>query len=549
MSNPDREPPGTLLLFAPSHSGGHQEIVLRPEPTNSPNDPLTWPMWRKTWHASVLVVITGLAAGLSTLSGAASFAMNQELGITPDKFNIAVAVLFVGIGGGTYLMSPLPRLVGRRLSYVLSLVAGIIGCVLLAKVENTGVLIVSHLFLGVAESCAEAMVQHSLADIFYEHQRGHAMGLYVLALSGGTFMGPMAAGLIASARGWRAIGWIGASCCGLMLVVMLLTLEETAFDRAEHARQELCLRNGDLGKPGHCQHLEYPTDEERPADTVAITQMVSKSYLQRIKLVTPVSPSKRELLRGFCYRLRHSPRCFVFPAVLFSGLQWGAQIAFLTFYLSVEDVQYFAPPWNYSDKAVAIMGVPSLIGLLVGIIYASVFADYFVVWMARKNNGILEAEHRLWLILPASVIGSLGLLLFGIGSQRGWAWIVPYFGLGCIGFTWGCAGDISLSYMQQVYSEAILECMVGVAVINNIFGCSLTFAAGTSILVLAQAGHANMRKGPWLDKQTPTQVFSVLAVINFLVTLTAVPMIFWGKRLRAHTAKSYFQFVEKMNSA
>ncbi|KAJ6786200.1 hypothetical protein PWT90_04706 [Aphanocladium album] len=532
MSNLEHEPPGTILLFAPSQSGERQEIVLRPEPTNSPNDPLNWPMWRKAWHACVLIVITGLAAGLSTLSGAASFAMNKDLGITPDKFNIAVAILFVGIGGGTYLMSPLPRLVGRRLSYVLSLVAGIIGCVLFAKVQNTGILIVSHLFLGVAESCAEAMVQHSLADILFEHQRGHAMGLYVLALSGGTFLGPMAAGLIASVRGWRAIGWIGASCCGFMLVVMLLTLEETTFDRAEHLRRDIHLSNSDLDKHLDCQQLEYSADEERPTTTNVTGEAGRKSYFQRMKIVTPVSSSKRELLHGFVYRLRHSPRCFVFPAVLFSGLQWGAQIAFLTFYLSVEDVQYYAPPWNYSDKAVALMAVPSLIGLLFGIIYASVLADYFVVWMARKNNGILEAEHRLWLILPASVIGSLGLLLFGIGSQRGWAWIIPYFGLGCIGFTWGCAGDISLSYMQQVYSEAILECMVGVAVINNIFGCSLTFAAG-----------------PWLAKQTPTQVFSVLAVINFLITLTALPMIIWGKRLRARTAKSYFEFVEKMNSA
>ncbi|EGX88544.1 Major facilitator superfamily transporter [Cordyceps militaris CM01] len=532
MPNYQNEPPGTLLLFTPSEDGRRQEIILHPEPTNSPNDPLTWPIWRKAWHASVLVVITGLAAGLSTLSGAASFAMNNELHITPAQFNVAVAVLFVGIGGGTYLMSPLPRLLGRRISYVLSLVAGIAGCVMFVRVQRLGLLIVSHLFLGVAESCAEAMVQHSLSDIFFEHQRGSAMGLYVLALSGGTFMGPLAAGLIASSRGWRAIGWAGAACCGVMLVVMVLTLEETTFDRAAHVLRGSDPESGELEKrTSSQQQLEHAATTCEP--TIAGSALdQKKSYLQRIRIITPTSSNKTKLMRGFIYRLRHSPRCFVFPAVLFSGVQWGAQITFLTFYLSVSDVQYYAPPWNYSDKAVALMAVPCLIGLLVGILYASLVADYFVVWMARRNSGILEAEHRLWLVLPASVTGSLGLLLFGIGSQRGWGWPVPYFGLGCFGFTWGCAGDISLSYMQQVYPEAILECMVGVAVINNIFGCSFTFAAG-----------------PWLEKQTPTQVFSVLAVINFVVTLLAVPMIIWGKRMRAGTAASYLQFVDKMNSA
>ena len=456
-----QELPGTFLLFKQTQNGQH-DIVLRPEPTNSPDDPLSWSKWRKTWHTLLLTVITGLAAGLSTLSGAASFALNEELGITPNQFNTAVAVLFVGIGGGTYLMSPLPRLVGRRLAYILSLVAGIIGCVILATVENMGQLVVAHLFLGVAESCAEAMVQHSLSDIYFEHQRGTIMGLYVLALSGGTFMGPLAAGLIAANSSWRRIGWIGAICSGAVLIVMLFTLEETTFDREAYL-QGRSTENGEVEKPSE-HRLE--TQEVHPP----------KSYLQRIAVVTPIQGN---ITQGFFYRLWHSPRCFVFPAVLFSGLQWGAQITFLTFYLSVEDVQYYAPPWNYSDTAVALMNVPCLIGLLIGIIYGSVLADPFVVWMARRNGNVLEAEHRLWLILPSSVVGSLGLLLFGIGTDRAWSWGVTYFGLGCIGFTWGCAGDISLSYMQQAYPDAILECMVGVAVINNIFGCSLTFAAGT----------------------------------------------------------------------
>ena len=41
----------------------------------------------------------------------------------------------------------------------------------------------------------------------------------------------------------------------------------------------------------------------------------------------------------------------------------------------------------------------------------------------------------------------------------------------------------------------------------------------------------------------------MLAVINFVVTLTVLPMLYWGKRLRAATAESYFRFVDKMSAA
>lgn len=490
MTSLGHEPPGTVLLFPRSHNGAYQDIVLRPKPTDSPNDPLTWSKWRKAWHTFVLILVTGLGAGLSTCSGAASYATTNQLGISPNAFNVAVAILFVGIGGGTYLMSPIPRLLGRRLPYIISLVSGIAGSIMFAKVQRTGLLIASQLFMGVAESCSEAMVQHSLSDIFFEHQRGSIMGLYVLAISGGTFLSPLISGFIAAnpSLGWRWTGWLGLICTTAALVLVIFTLEETTFDRDHY----LAL----VGEISGVQLESDPLDEKQVEINLNnVEQQMQlpqreqvctprQSYRQRFSIIkTAATSSKYGLFRDYLFMLRHTPRCFIFPAVLFSGLQWGAQMSFLTFYLTVEDINYYGPPWNYGDAGVAVMNVPCLIGLSIGIIYGGVFGDYFVAWKAKRNGGVVEAEYRLWLIIPASFIGSAGLLLFGIGTDRGWHWPLIYFGLGCIGFTWGCSGDISLAYMQQAYPEAILECMVGVAVINNIFGCAFTFGAGSFLRI------------------------------------------------------------------
>lgn len=38
-------------------------------------------------------------------------------------------------------------------------------------------------------------------------------------------------------------------------------------------------------------------------------------------------------------------------------------------------------------------------------------------------------------------------------------------------------------------------------------------------------------------------MFSILAALNFVITMGAAPMIYWGKRLRCMTAVRYRDFV------
>lgn len=81
------------------------------------------------------------------------------------------------------------------------------------------------------------------------------------------------------------------------------------------------------------------------------------------------------------------------------------------------------------------MNVPCLIGAVIGCFYGGVMSDAFVMWAAKRNGGIKEAESRLYFMFLAGFLGPIGMLLFGIGTANGWSWPVPYVGLGFIGFT------------------------------------------------------------------------------------------------------------------
>lgn len=127
---------------------------------------------RKLWHAAILLVITALTGATTNDAGSAQFQENTELGISYNSFNVGAGVLFIGIGYWTLLISPAVWLYGRRISYLVCLMLGVLGGIWFAVGRTTNDAIFNQLFVGASESCSEANVQLSLMDIFFQHQRG-----------------------------------------------------------------------------------------------------------------------------------------------------------------------------------------------------------------------------------------------------------------------------------------------------------------------------------------------------------------------------------------
>jgi hypothetical protein len=102
-----------------SHLQKHGDIVLSPQPTPSPNDPLNWSLPRKYWHMLLLCLITGLTAATSNDAGSAQDGINEEYGTSYAAINTGAGVLFAGIGYWTLLISPAAFLYGRRIPYLI----------------------------------------------------------------------------------------------------------------------------------------------------------------------------------------------------------------------------------------------------------------------------------------------------------------------------------------------------------------------------------------------------------------------------------------------
>ncbi|GMG23342.1 unnamed protein product [Ambrosiozyma monospora] len=506
-------------------------IILHPQPTDSPNDPLNWKTSTKTYQLILLLFITGFTAATANDAGSVQESMNEIYDISYDSMNVGAGVLFATIGLTTLILGPTSSLYGRKISYVICISMGLIGAGWFAAAKRTSDTIWSQLFVGASEACAEATVQLSIADMFFSHQLSHILTLYIIATSVGTYLGPLIAGFVVQYAGFRWVGWIALIISCVLLAVIIVTQFETYFDRLNYG--EVTLDRGD-------SEIDSDTVEDEKEDAIneestslskkaaEVSKESEKTYAQKIAIITPSNNLKNFGIGQYFERLFAMLRVFWFPPVLYSGFLWGLQDTFLTFYLTTEDNDYYDEPYSYSNQGVAMMNIPCVIGALLGCIYAGSLSDKFVIWLAKRRGGVQEAEDYLWFLFSLCVICPVGLIIFAIGTDRAWSWKVTYtLGLGFLGFSFGCAGDIAMAYLMAAYPEMVLEGMIGVACINNGISCVFTFACS-----------------PWLEKMGNTNTYIILAAVQFAAIMLNIPLIWYGKRIRKWTKKNYVSYIE-----
>lgn len=541
-------------------------VILLPQPLDSPNDPLNWSILRKSWHFILLSFITALTAATSNSASAAQDSLNEAYGISYDAMNTGAGVLFIFIGWSCIFMAPASSLYGRRITYIFCILCGTLGSVWFALSKRTADTIWSQAFVGISEACAEAQVQQSLSDIFFQHQLGSVLTVYILATSVGSFLGPLIAHIISLHQSFRWVGWWGAIISAVTLVVILLACEETVFDRSKYSavyESEAAMgrvrEEEVIEKTMEEEEKEKEREKEEEADNEFDENMMTSEahsnfrlshvdqksenvvdeidveanneklvpYMKRIAVITPASYLEGLGLKQYVQRFVIYFKVFTFPAVWLSGVLWGLQDAYMTFFLTTQDTYFSSPPWNKSQTGVATMNVATLIGAVVGCLMSGILSDYHVLWLAKRNNGVYEPEYRLWLLFITLIISPVGLIMFGVGSERQWPWQVIYVGLGFIGFGWGSIGDTAMSYLMDAYPEIVIQGMVCVSIINNTLACIFTFVCSL-----------------WLDSSGTANTYIALAVIDFVSIACIVPTFYYGKTWRRMTKRLYIELVE-----
>jgi len=189
--------PGTVILNEKSaHSeeltaglrhatGKHSHIVLAPQPSEDPNDPLNWSFGKK--FAIILIIAFGACLYASTFgpllnAGAVVIAIQFGVSITDITVIGGYNLLIVGASGP--VVCACARKYGKRPVFFFSAFLGLIGTIVGATASGYKTLLAARIIQGLSTSAYESLSITVIGDLMYVHERGIYMAFMQSILGG-----------------------------------------------------------------------------------------------------------------------------------------------------------------------------------------------------------------------------------------------------------------------------------------------------------------------------------------------------------------------------
>ncbi|KAJ9149442.1 MFS general substrate transporter [Pleurostoma richardsiae] len=534
--------PGTVLLEEQSsldpnrfqhlkkstHRG--ETIILVPQPSDDPNDPLNWPLWRRDaimllYAYCTILVVGGIGPVLSSLALELSLLFNVSL----TKISLLTGYSLCATGASGLIVSAVSHKYGRRLPLVCSMSLALAGTVWGGCANSYNSLLGARILQGLSVATFESVIFSVVGDLYYVHERGVRVAGVTAVMAGLSNLPPILAGKIATTLSWRWVFWLLAIFVGIGLGLVILVGWETAFNRGAIFNLDLTSQdNLDSvdAKMVACDAEEFQHVEDSKSQAENTPSGVSEEETVR---ATVSDPAKRKTLiqRMALFSGNYSKEPFwkllVGPAfVLYNpAVIWAVLLmSFPTLWLVAINLlvaQIFAgPPYFLSTAELGYLSAGPGIGGVLGSLASGMLSDPIIKWASRKNKGVYEPEFRLILILPAIVMSVIGYVLFGNLIEAG----KSPAGMATL---WGVAGTslqfimmVVGSYTVDAYRDISVEIFIATMVVKNFVFYGFSYFLNS-----------------WMAAWTPAKMFYTVAGIQVGLCLTTIPIWIFGKKIRA----------------
>lgn len=154
------------------------------------------------------------------------------------------------------------------------------------------------------------------------------------------------------------------------------------------------------------------------------------------------------------------------------------------------------------------------------------FSDWLTIRLARRNNGVMEAEQRLWPFLVCLITVPGSLILWGVGAAHEIHWFGLLVAMCVLASANTCGVTLSVNYLVDSYSEVSGDAMSSIILVRN----TMSFAFNYGIT-------------PWIENLGYQNCFISAAFIGVACSAVFLFMIKYGKTFRTRSRAKYWDIV------
>lgn len=509
-------------LFDEDHSGLMRnkkgDIILSPQPSEDPNDPLNWSKYKKILALSILLFGSCVCAStIGPLLSASLEVLSVDLHRPLSDIVLTTGYLLLVAGSSGPLVSSIARKFGKRPAFLFCSFMGFLGSIIGAASSTYNGLLAARIVQGFATCAYESLVISVVGDIFFVHERGMYSSFVIFTLNCISNMSPIICGPITTALGWRWLFILLVITIGVQLVLLMMFVPETTYKRDPRYNTDET-PNTNLDEIAKIRHdrievlEEQPMDQDKEAKHVTSTLPVpkKKSWVQELKIYNGIM-SDESILAMLAGPFISCTNIAVLWMVVVTGGVTSFYVA--TSYVAVQI--FSPPPYLLNASQVGYTFIGPFIGGVLGTLFVGTISDRTVLYLTKRNKGIYEPEFRLVPIIIALTAG-VGFVGFGYVTAAGQSVYLASFlwGLSIFGVTFVVvpASTYVIDGFRDLSSEAFIAAMMFK---NFVFYGYSTFINN------------------WVGSVGPDTPFYIFGGVTFGLLLTTVIVFVFGKRYRS----------------